>query len=94
MHELVFLFWTVQQQHAFPTPILIAHWCDSKLHRLFYKPKPKPKPKPNLNLNQVDLRRTAATVKEASDLKELEYHFLAGAEDDVGLRVLGVNGQH
>tara|TARA_B100000795_G_scaffold175031_1_gene132188 strand:- start:373 stop:501 length:129 start_codon:yes stop_codon:yes gene_type:complete len=42
----------------------------------------------------VDLRRTAATVKEASDLKELEYHFLAGAEDDVGLRVLGVNGQH
>ena len=33
----------------------------------------------------------ALELKEASDLKELESHFLAGAEDDVGLRMLGVN---
>ena len=46
----------------------------------------------------MELRRKATAVKEAqkeaSDLKELENHFLAGAEDDVGLRMLGVNGRH
>ena len=57
-------------------------------------PSPGPSPGPRPNSNQVDLQRTATAVKEASDLKKLEYHFLAGAEDDVGLRMLGVNGRH
>ena len=45
------------------------------------KPKPKPKPNPNPSPNPITF-------------KELESHFLAGAEDDLGLRMLGVNGRH
>ena len=40
-----------------------------------------PNPNPNPSPNPITF-------------KELESHFLAGAEDDLGLRMLGVNGRH